>query len=84
MRIAERVISLREFARKLQIELVRIQGRWHKRLLWESVEIQFSQICCAGAAVRMQLIESDERRISAFLLRLVPWHSHTSCAFICM
>ena len=45
--IAGEVTSLREFARKLQIELVRIQSRWHKRLLWENVEnTVFANVLC--------------------------------------
>ena len=38
IRIAEKITSLREFARKFHAELVRIQSRRHKRLLWKNVE----------------------------------------------
>ena len=64
MRIVERITSLKKFQnssskkfkRKLQTEFVKIQSRWHKRLLWKSIEIQFSQMCCADVAIRIQLI----------------------------
>ena len=48
--------TLKKFARKFQIELVKIQSKRHKRLLWKNVEIQFSQICCANVAIKIQLI----------------------------
>ena len=30
--------SLKKFARKFQTEFVKIQSKWHKRLLWKNVE----------------------------------------------
>ena len=71
-RIVERITSLKKFARKFQIEFVKILNKKHKRLLWKSVESTvFANVfdkCCNQNSI----VWIDQ-------LKLTSWHSHIFC-----